>query len=75
MADQPIANPTDQRALPRRVGYCPVPDDVVSNASYVLSWTGSELDTIDKVMNGITYRRTLTWVGGVVTAISTWVEQ
>jgi hypothetical protein len=75
MADQPIANPTDQRALARRVCYCPVPDDIVSNASYTLGYTGSNLTTVDKVYNGITYRRTLTYTGSDLTGVSAWVEQ
>jgi hypothetical protein len=43
-----------------------------NNPSYALSYTGSELTQIDMTISGIAYRKTLTWVGGVVTVITAW---
>ncbi len=44
-----------------------------TNPSYVLSYDGSNQCTqIDATMAGTTYRKTITWTGGVATAISVW---
>ena len=45
------------------------------NASLVLSWTGDELQYIDKTIGEITWRKTFTWSGGNLVAVSDWVEQ
>ena len=75
MADQPKYTRVDQRNLERVVAMPLVPDDLSWNPSYVLAYTGSQLDTIDVTMNSITYRQTLTWTSGNLTAVSVWVEQ
>ena len=45
------------------------------NPSLSLSYNGSDqLTQVDKVINGITYRKTLTWTGTTLTAVSAWVQ-
>lgn len=72
---QPKFTRTDERNLERVVPVCPVPDDGSVNASWAITWDGEEVDYIEKTMNGETWRQTYTYAGGVVTAISAWVEQ
>lgn len=45
------------------------------NSSLDLTWSGDELIYIDKTIGEITYRKTLTWSGGNLVAISDWIEQ
>ena len=45
------------------------------NSELELTWSGDELIYIDKTIGEIKYRKTLTWVGGNLVAISEWVEQ
>jgi hypothetical protein len=40
-----------------------------------MSYTASVLDYIEKTLDGVTYRKTLTWTGGDLTAVSVWVVQ
>jgi len=42
--------------------------------SFVLSWTGDELDYIEKTIGEITYRKTFTWSGGNLVTMSEWVK-
>jgi hypothetical protein len=75
MPDQPDLSGVDQRNVRRVVCMPLVPDDGGWNPSYVLAYTGSQLDTIDVTFAGITYQQTLTWTGSNLTAVSAWVEQ
>ena len=61
--------------MQRVVDVGPVPDAPSSNASYTLDWTGTTLNYVEKTLDGVTYRRTVTTVGGSITAISVWVAQ
>jgi hypothetical protein len=45
------------------------------DANLVLDWTSGDLDWIDKTVGGITYRKTFTWSGGNLVAVSDWVKQ
>lgn len=46
---------------------------IQGNASFSLSYDGDgNLTTLDKIISGVTYRKTFTWTGGKLTAISTW---
>ena len=45
------------------------------NPRIVLSWTGTQIDYIEKIVEDITYRKTITWAGGVITNVSEWVKQ
>lgn len=45
------------------------------NPAYVLSYTGSQLDYVEATVLSITYRKTLTWTGSNLTAVSAWVVQ
>ena len=45
------------------------------NPSLVLSWSGDELQWIERTIDGITYRKTFTWTSGNLTAVSVWVKQ
>lgn len=53
----------------------PAPQDAQENPSFALSYTGSDLTQIDMTVDGVTWRKTLTYVSGDVTAISVWVRQ
>lgn len=44
------------------------------NASWEYAWTGDLLTTIDKTVGLFTWRRTLTWTGDNLTAISEWEQ-
>lgn len=65
----------DLREVQRVADLGSLPDDVGSNASFALSWTGTQLDYVEKTLLGVTWRKTLTWGGGVLLAVSEWVEQ
>jgi hypothetical protein len=39
------------------------------------NWTGDELNYVEVVSGGNTYRQTYTYTDGKVTAISAWVKQ
>lgn len=46
---------------------------IQGNGSFALSYDGDgNLTTMDKVISGVTYRKTFTWTAGKLTAISTW---
>jgi hypothetical protein len=46
-----------------------------ANGSCVLTYDGSDqLIQIDKTIGEFVYRKTLTWTGGNLTAISAWVK-
>lgn len=45
------------------------------NPSFDLSYTGSQLDFVDMTVNGTVYRKTLTWTGSNLTAVTVWVKQ
>ena len=45
------------------------------NPELVLSWTGDELDYIEKTIGEITYRKTFTWSGGNPVSVTEWIEQ
>ena len=45
-----------------------------NNPSLVLGYTGDNLTTIDKTIDGTTYRKTLTYSGSTLTEVSSWVE-
>ena len=46
-----------------------------TNPSYALTYDGDNQCTqIDVTIAGTAYRKTITWVGGVATAISVWSE-
>jgi hypothetical protein len=48
-------------------------DDKQNNASIAIAYDGSDQPiTIEKVIGGITYTKTLTWTSGNLTAISAW---
>jgi hypothetical protein len=68
----------DVRGIPRRTVVCPVPTDATSNASYVLTYTGDQLDQVDKTVtdeNGsTTFRRTFGYTSGNLTSVSAWSE-
>jgi hypothetical protein len=44
------------------------------DASYVPGFTGRYMTTVDKTIGGTTWRKTITWTGDHVTAVSGWVE-
>lgn len=44
------------------------------NASQVLGYTGTNLTTITKTINGVQYRQTLTYDGDTLVGISAWVK-
>lgn len=71
---QPVVNEPDKRLLQRRVCVCPIPIDATGNASYDLTFTGSNLTQIDMTLNGVTYRRSLTYSSGMLDTVSTWSE-
>lgn len=70
----PTYNINDARRLPRRVMLCPEPTDEPNNASYALTYTGSNLTQIDKTIDGVTYRRTLVYTGSTLDSVSAWSE-
>ena len=50
-----------------------LPPTAQTNPSLVLTYDGSnQLTGIAMTISGTTYNRTLTWVGGVCTAVSVW---
>lgn len=70
-----IQNPSDRQGAARVVDIGPLPDDPGANASYVLSYTGDVLDYVEVTRHGLTWRKTLTWTGSNLTAVSAWVLQ
>jgi hypothetical protein len=44
------------------------------NPAYTINRTGDQINFIDVVANGVTYRQTWTYTAGVVTAISAWAK-
>jgi len=65
----------DERGILRRTALCPVADDEVQNANYILTYTGANLTRIDMVIDGDTFRRTLAYTGAVLDTVSKWVKQ
>ncbi len=49
--------------------------DASDNFAYTINRTGTEINYIEVVANGVTYRQTYTYAAGVVTAVSAWVKQ
>ena len=45
------------------------------NPAYTINRTGSKINYIEVVANGVTYRQTWTYTGDFVTAISAWARQ
>lgn len=45
-----------------------------NNPSITLGYTGDNLTTITKTINGVQYQKTLTYSGSNLTAVSAWVE-
>lgn len=46
-----------------------------NNPSLVLGYTGDNLTTITKTIGAVSYVKTLTYSGSVLTNVSSWVEQ
>ena len=68
-------NHPDSRNLLRRVTVCPEPIDASSNASYVITWTGTNVTKITKTIDGVSYERTLSYDGSDnLTGITVWTE-
>lgn len=65
----------DLHGVQRVADIGPLPDDPGSNKPYTLSWTGTQLDYVETTQHGVTWRKTLTWAGGVLTGVSVWVQQ
>jgi hypothetical protein len=64
-------NENDERRIQRRVHVCPVPTNVLTNASYELTYTAGSLTQLDMTVDGVTYRRTFDFTASPAT-ISTW---
>lgn len=47
---------------------------IQGNGSLALSYTDGNLTQLDKTVGAVTYRKTFTWTGGNLTAVSTWSE-
>ena len=45
------------------------------NLAYTIVYDGDEVDYIEVVALGLTYRRTFTYTAGKVTAVTAWAEQ
>lgn len=45
-----------------------------NNPSLVLGYTGSNLTTVTKTINGVEYQKTLTYTGNNLTGVTAWVE-
>lgn len=45
-----------------------------NNASLALGYTGDNLTTITKTINGVQYRKTLSYTGSVLDSVSAWVQ-
>lgn len=59
----------------KKVGILEVPptDPTKLNSSLVITYDASNNPiTLEKTINGVTYTKTLTWVGGVCVAVSAW---
>jgi hypothetical protein len=69
-------NPTTHEVLVRAsVPETPPTDSTKLPTSLVLSYNGSDqLTQIDKVINGVTYRKTLTYTGDNLTGVSIWTQ-
>ena len=48
-------------------------DATKNNGALTLTYTGSNLTTISKVINGVTYNKTLAYTGAVLDSVSAWV--
>lgn len=49
--------------------------DRKNNPNFALSYTGDNLTQVDMVIDSVTYRKTLTYTGSQLTAVSKWVQQ
>lgn len=45
-----------------------------NNGQIALGYTGENLTTITKTINGVQYQKTLTYTGSVLDSISSWVQ-
>jgi hypothetical protein len=77
-----MATPPTLTHYQRLQGYARVVHNLVWNPetgdfevdSYVPGFTGRYMTTVDKTIGGTTWRKTITWTGDHVTAVSGWVE-
>lgn len=51
-----------------------LPPTAQTNSSQVLGYTGANLTTITKTINGVQYQQTLTYDGANLVGISAWVK-
>lgn len=51
-----------------------LPPTAQTNPSIVLGYTGANLTTITKTINGVQYQKTLSYTGTVLDSISSWVQ-
>jgi hypothetical protein len=68
-------NPQDSQGVMRVADGGTIPDDPFQNYSMVLGYTGSNITTITKTLQGVSWVKTLTYSGSNVTAVSAWVRQ
>ena len=68
-------NPHDRRTILRVADTGPYPLDESSNCSIAITYSGDEIDYIEKTVDGETFRKTFTYTSGKVTAITAWVLQ
>lgn len=62
-------------ATSRKIGQEPLHDPIEGpNPSMAIAWVGDKINYIDKTIGGITWRRTYTWTGDNLTAVSVWVK-
>lgn len=45
-----------------------------SNPSLVLGYTGANLTTVTKTINGVQYQKTLSYTGDNLTGVSSWTQ-
>lgn len=70
------ANANDRRQILRVTPICPHPlDDVANQVTRTFNYTAGKLTSVDKTIDGVTYRQTWTYTGDDLTGISAWVEQ
>jgi hypothetical protein len=53
----------------------PAPQTAEENPSYVLNYTGDNLTRIDMTVNGVEYRKALTYTGSQLDTIGEWEKQ
>ena len=75
MAEQePLYGGNDERRMPNVSAHCPIPDDPGGNGSWAITYVSGNPTQIDFTLNTITYRRTLTFTGDDLTAVSVWSQ-